>query len=155
MLTDHCNWHLFEADGRRFVQFMLWFHDLPHTDEDVKLGYVVDWDKIENILWEDTDNVRRPRVGHGHCLRGVRFALSLSLGQWHTRAIAQGCAFLDYGENFMPEGELMEIAQIVRRQIKQRDDEREREEVRLPLAFLSPNPTCGRRDLSPWQKGGI
>ena len=37
----------------------------------------------------------------------------------------------------MPEGELMEIAQLVRRQIKQRDDEREREEVRLPLAFVS------------------
>ena len=88
MLTDHCNWHLFEADGRRFVQFLLWFHDLPHTDEDVKLGYVVDWDKIENILWEDTDNVRparerdsaqylrRARSGSGTPVRLRKFARS-------------------------------------------------------------------------------
>ena len=47
--------------------------------------------------------------------------------------MAQVCAFLDYGDKFMPEDELMEIALIIRRQIKQREDEREKEEVPAPV----------------------
>ena len=51
--------------------------------------------------------------------------------------MAQVCAFLDYGDKFMPEDELMEIALIIRRQIKQREDEREKEEVRSAHRSLS------------------
>ena len=125
--VDESSWCLVDFDNRRRVQFTLHFRDLPRESKDGqgKNPNAVPKNKVKQLFLEDED-------------------------EHFTLALAQASGFLDYGDRFMAEDDLLPDARKVLASMRR---DRPRHERKQPLWQPWSGAPRGQKPV-PGQFGG-